>query len=93
MSKCEHHNDLIKKIEKLEKKTEDKEKRIIELERRSDVHLEKFGNIMATLERMEGNIQTIANALQENRKRPLDLLWKVAAGLILLGLGVAIGWR
>mgnify|MGYP006448246499 CR=1 FL=1 len=47
---------------------------------------------------MEGNIHTKVNVLKENqkktqKKRPLNSLHKVAAGLIILRLGAAIGWR
>ena len=92
MSKCEHHETMIKRIEKLEEKDEKKEDRITGLERKSDVSDEKFNNIMKVLGELKSSVDKIATSLSETQKRPIDLFWKVLAAIviavILFGFGI-----
>jgi|LGOV01.1.fsa_nt_gb tetrahydromethanopterin S-methyltransferase subunit G len=82
-----------RRIEILEENDKDKETRISNLERKSDVSDEKFNNIMLLLNDLKESIDKIAGNLQEIQKRPINLIYQVATGIILLGLGVAIGWK
>jgi hypothetical protein len=69
------------------------EDKVSKLESRLDVSDEKFNNIMLLLSDLKDSVKGIAENLQENQKRPIDLFYRIISGLFLMGLGVAIGWR
>jgi len=82
-----------KQVEVLEERVKCCEDKLNELETKSAVSDEKFNNMMNMIREVKKSVELIAKTMQENQKRPLNMIYQVAGGLILLGLGVAIGWR
>ena len=82
-----------KQVELLEERVKCCEDKLNELETKSAVSDEKFNNMMNMIREVKKSVELIAKTMQENQKRPINMIYQVGAGLILLGLGVAIGWK
>lgn len=78
-------------VEESKEQRRDMEKRIIELERRSDVTEEKFDRIFDAIEAIEKNVEKIANSLECLQNRPgrtyENLIFEVTKYVVLAAIG------
>ncbi|MVX62229.1 hypothetical protein GKZ28_00755 [Clostridium chromiireducens] len=77
-------------IDESKEQRKDFEKRIIELERRSDVTEEKFDRLFDAIEAIEKNVEKIANALEQLQSKPAktyeNLQYEVIKYIVIAGM-------
>lgn len=77
-------------IDESKEQRKDFEKRIIELERRSDVTEEKFDRLFDAIEAIEKNVEKIANGLEQLQSKPAktyeNLQYEVIKYIVIAGM-------
>lgn len=79
-------------VEESKEQRKDMEKRIIELERRSDVTEEKFDRIFDAIEAIEKNVEKIANSLECLQNKPTKMYENLTGEVIKYVVLAAIGF-
>lgn len=92
---CVYIKEMGRRVEALEKNDREYEKRITELERRSDSNQERVDMIFKILNEIKMSIEKISNKIDEIESRPNKLLWGVlgtiAGAIIMFAFNAMIG--